>query len=157
MPPASCTLRPWLILPLVAVLVAGCSGPKLVPVTGKVTLNGQPLKNVRVDFHPDPDQGTTGPSSTGTTDDSGNFTLVCEERGGAAGAVVGHHRVILSDLDIYGNVFVGRGDYRTEGPKGPKETPKNPRFGAVYSDLAKTPFKQEVTAGMGAVTFEVKK
>jgi len=150
------TLRPWLIIPLASVLAAGCSGPKLVPVTGQVTLNGRPLKNVRVEFHPDPDQGVTGPSSSGVTDDSGNFTLTCPSRNNAPGAVIGPHRVVLSDLDVYGNVFVGRGDYRSEDPKGPKEVPKFPRFAAVYSDLTKTPFKQQVTANTGPVTLEVK-
>jgi hypothetical protein len=149
----------WLSLPFVAaVLTAGCSGgPTLVPVTGKLTLNGAPLKNVRVDFHPDPDAGTKGPSSTGTTDAEGNFTLVCAERGNSPGAVVGHHRVILTDLNLFGDVFVGRGDYRSEDPKGPKEVPKFPRFAAIYSDLANTPFKQEVTANMAPITLDVKK
>jgi hypothetical protein len=152
------TLRLWLVVPLAAAALAtGCSGPKLVPVTGRVTLNGRPLKNVRVEFHPDPDQGTAGPSSSAVTDDDGRFTLTCPSRDNAPGAVVGHHRVVLSDLDVYGTVFVGRGDYRTEDPKGPKEVPKFPRFGAVYSDLGKTPFKQEVTATMGPVALEVQR
>jgi hypothetical protein len=149
----------WFSLLLATALVGtGCSGgPKLVPVTGKVTLNGAPLKNVKVEFHPDPDKGVSGPSSSGTTDADGNFTLVCTERGNAPGAVVGSHRVVITDLDLYGDVFVGRGDYRSEDPKGPKEVPKFPRFAAHYSTLSATPFKQEVTAGMSPVTFDVKK
>ena len=151
------TLRPWLVVALAAVLGAGCSGPTLVPVSGQVTMNGRPLKNVRVDFHPDPDQGTKGPSSTGVTDADGNFTLASTAPGNAPGAVVGRHRVVLTDLEVYGTAFVGRGDYRSEDPKGPKEVPKFPRFPAVYSDLTNTPFKQEVTAGMGPVALDVKK
>ena len=110
--------RRWLILPLfVGLLAAGCTGggPKLVPVTGKVTMNGKALKNAKVDFHPDPDMGNTGPGSSGTTDENGEFTLVCSQ-GSKPGAVVGHHRVIVTDLDVYGTVFVGRGDYRTDDP-----------------------------------------
>ena len=88
-----------------AVLTAGCSdGPKLAPVNGKLTMNGKALKNVRVDFHPDPDLKTTGPGSSGVTDGDGNFTLVCSQ-GNKPGAVIGHHRVILTDLDTYGNVL----------------------------------------------------
>jgi len=152
------TIR-WLTLALAAaVLAAGCSGgPKLTPVTGKVTMNGRPLKNVKVAFHPDPDQKATGPSSTAITDADGNFTLVCADRGNEPGAVVGHHRVILTDLDTYGDVFVGRGDYRTEDPKGPKEVPKFPRFPGAYSDLSNTPFKLEVKPGMEPVTLDVKR
>ena len=59
---------------------------------------------------------------------------------------------------MFGNVFVGRGDYRTEDPKGPKETPKKSAASpAAYSTLAKTPFKEEVKAGMRPVDLDVKK
>src|SRR5262245_25821039 len=82
-------------------LAVGCSNtPPLAEVSGKVTMNGQPLKNVRVDFHPDPDKGTSGKGSTGTTDENGNFTLKYD--GGKPGAIVGHHRVIITDLDVFG-------------------------------------------------------
>jgi hypothetical protein len=46
---------------------------------------------------------------------------------------------------------------RTENPKGPKETPKKARFGAEYSSLPQTPFKQEVKPGMPPVTLDLKK
>lgn len=57
-------------------LLEGCGGPdrpKLVRVTGIVTLNGQPLTSSRVRFVPDgPQQGRT---ATGDLDQSGNFKL----------------------------------------------------------------------------------
>ena len=137
-------------------LAAGCStGPTLAPVTGTVTMNGKPLRNVKVAFHPDPDKKTEGLGSTGTTDDAGAFTLTYDD--GRPGAVVGHHRVILTDLDPFGNVVVGRGDYRTENPRGPKETPMRPRFSDTYSTLSRTPIQVEVKPGMSPVTVEVKK
>src|SRR5262245_5902304 len=146
------------LVPAAVLVASGCSdGVKLVPVTGKVTMNGRPLKNVRVAFHPDPDKKTTGPSSTAVTDADGNFSLVCQERGNAPGAVAGFHRVIVSDLDVFGDVFVGRGDYRSEDPKGPKEVPKFPRFPAAYSDLSQTPLKIEVKPDMDPVPLEIKK
>jgi hypothetical protein len=141
---------------LACALLAGCSsGPTLAEVKGRVTMNGKPLGNVRVDFHPDPDKGTTGAGSSGTTDADGNFALKFGD--GRPGAIVGHHRVILTDLDVFGTVFVGRGDYRTEDPKGPKETPKKARFPDVNSDLARTPHRFEVKPGMEPVTIDVKK
>jgi hypothetical protein len=140
---------------LAALVAVGCSSdPPLAEVTGKVTMNGKGIKNVRVDFHPDPDKGTRGKGSSGVTDDDGNFKLTYD--GSKPGAIVGHHNVIVTDLDVFGNVFVGRGDYRTEDPKGPKETPKRARFADIYSTLSKTPFKQEVKPGMGSVTFDIK-
>jgi hypothetical protein len=147
----------FLILAL-TVYATGCSGgPKLVPVSGKLTMNGKALKNVKVNFHPDPDKGATGPGSFGTTDEQGNFTLTCNAKGNQPGAIVGHHRVVLTDLDTFGNVFVGRGDYRTDDPKGPKETPKVSRFPNTYENLANTPFKVEVKEGMSPVTLDVKR
>ena len=137
-------------------LAVGCSNtPPLAEVSGKVTMNGKALKNVKVDFHPDPDKGTRGKGSSGTTDENGNFTLTYD--GGKPGAIIGHHRVVLTDLDTFGNVFVGRGDYRTDDPKGPKETPKKARFPENYSTLSQTPFQEEVKPGMGPVTYDIKK
>ena len=141
-----------------ALLAAGCSSnqPQLAEVSGKLTMNGRPLGNVKLDFHPDPDQGTRGPGSTGTTDAGGNFTLTFSS--GKPGAIVGHHRVILTDLDTYGNVFVGRGDYRNDDKAGPpREVPKRPRFAEAYMNLAQTPLRVEVKPGMDAVTLDVKK
>jgi hypothetical protein len=138
-------------------LLAGCSGsePTLAEVKGQLKMNGKPLKNVKVEFQPDPDKGTRGTGSTGVTDEQGNFTLKYSET--KTGAIVGHHRVILSDLDLFGNVFVGRGDYRNEdGKGGQREVPKLARFPDMYGDLANTPLRQEVTPGMSPITLEIK-
>lgn len=140
---------------LAGFLAIGCSNaPPLAEVSGKVTMNGQPLRNVRVEFHPDPDKGTRGKGSSGTTDASGQFTLTYSD--GQPGAIIGHHRVIVTDLDVFGNVVVGRGDYRTDDPKGPKETPTKTRFADRFSSLASSPFSQEVKPGMGPVILDIK-
>lgn len=117
-------------------------------------MNGRPLGNVRVDFQPDPDKGTRGAGSSGTTDAEGKFTLTFAPN--QAGAIAGHHRVILEDLDIYGNVLVGKGDYRNEEKGGAvREVAKKPRFAEIYRDLAKTPLRQEVTPNMAPVNIVV--
>lgn len=82
----------------VAALVAaavGC-GPsvKLAPTSGVLLVDNKPAPNVAVQFIP---QGTTGPSSYGTTDEQGRFTLKTTE--GADGAMVGKHKVTLVALD----------------------------------------------------------
>jgi hypothetical protein len=140
---------------LIIGLSAGCSGrPSLAEVKGQVTMNGKPIGNVKVDFHPDPDKGTTGKGSSGTTDNEGNFALSYENS--QPGAIVGHHRVILTDLDIFGNVLVGRGDYRKEENGKAVEAAKKPRFAGIYSNLAQTPFREEVKPGMGPVNIDLK-
>lgn len=82
---------------LVAALVGltGCGGgPKYAAVSGRVTLNNQPLEGVRVDFQPiATTKEPVGPGSTGITDEDGRYTLSSQLDTSQAGAVVGKHQV----------------------------------------------------------------
>ena len=122
-----------------SVLGAGCGGgPEFAEVEGKVTKGGAPLKNVRVEFWPTAD----GPKSTAVTDDQGRYTLRTED-GRTVGAIVGTHTVVLKDLDVYGDKFLGRkAEDMPTLSKGKKE-----RFAKVYGDPAQTELKKAVTAG----------
>lgn len=75
--------------------LTGCeSGPKFVAVSGRVTLNDQPLDGVAVDFQPVSSSKDAGaPGSTGITDKDGRFTLRSQLDKSRAGAVVGRHQV----------------------------------------------------------------
>jgi hypothetical protein len=79
--------------------VSGCSDPlggvELGQVSGKVTLDGQPLAEAVVNFTPT-DGKTKG--STGTTDASGNYTL--RYITGYDGAAVGTHTVEIRKVEI---------------------------------------------------------
>jgi hypothetical protein len=79
----------------VAAAAVGC-GPtvKLAPAGGVVLIDGKPAANVAVQFLP---QGVSGPTSFGTTDEQGRFTLKTTD--GADGAMVGKHKVTLVDLE----------------------------------------------------------
>ncbi|MCA9203132.1 MAG: hypothetical protein KDA59_08805 [Planctomycetales bacterium] len=71
------------LLPLVG---CGPAGPKTVPVSGTVTLNGQPVPHLVVHFMPD-----EGRPSWGYTDEQGRFTLnYTRDRDGAE---LGKHKV----------------------------------------------------------------
>ncbi|AWM36468.1 hypothetical protein GobsT_57270 [Gemmata obscuriglobus] len=75
------------LLFLALVGAGGCSdGPKIVPVSGTVTRNGQPVPHMTVNFEP-----ATGRPSWGVSDESGRFTL--EYDASTKGAVVGTHKV----------------------------------------------------------------
>jgi hypothetical protein len=78
---------------LLLTFIGGCGGgvadPKLVPVQGKVTLDGQPLPNAIVSFIPD-----KGPPSGAITDAEGKYEM--RFKSGAHGAVVGTHSVTIS-------------------------------------------------------------
>jgi len=78
----------------------GCSGrnpnyPELAEVTGTLTVNGKPVKNVTVTFTPK--EG--GRASHGSTDADGNFYL--KFGGSDKGAILGQHEVtfVYSDAD----------------------------------------------------------
>ncbi len=78
-------------LSLLMLLLMGCGGeskPSTVPVTGLVTLNGEPVAEASVTFYPQ-----EGRSASGVTDSSGIFTLTTFEAGD--GAIAGKHRVSI--------------------------------------------------------------
>jgi len=76
------------IVGLLTLTVVGCgtSGPRLAPVTGKVTLDGQPVANAVVTFTP----AGGGIASSGITNENGEYQLVCQQ---GRGAVIGQHKV----------------------------------------------------------------
>ncbi len=70
----------------------GCgeTGPKLAPVTGRVTLDGGPLENADVFFQPD---GSKSPS-VGRTDANGRYELAYKR--GVMGGMVGSNTVRIT-------------------------------------------------------------
>ncbi len=91
-------MRARLALALALVLALGCGGKKFVPVSGKVTLNGQPLAGATVSFQPMASEGSAeaAPGSVGKTDANGEYALTAST--GQSGAAVGKHRVMISLL-----------------------------------------------------------
>lgn len=81
-------------------LLAGCGGSsfELAPVSGVVTLDGNPVPYTRVTFQPRStgDPAKAGPSSVAECDDTGRFEL--KTINGEDGAVVGTHTVRISSL-----------------------------------------------------------
>jgi hypothetical protein len=76
-----------------AACLAGCGGPaeRLVPVSGKVTVNGRPLPGGKVVFHPDAGKGNTSRQvPRGTLDAQGVYRLSTGDR---AGAPLGWYKV----------------------------------------------------------------
>ena len=82
----------------------GCKGDgfSLAPVSGTVTVDGEPVGDLKIVFYPKSSKENVnpGPFSTGKTDSEGKFTMV--SRSGEPGAVVGPHRVgfeLPGDMD----------------------------------------------------------
>jgi len=92
--------------------LAGCGdrGPRLVPVSGVVTLDGKPVADAGVMFKP---AGNLPPASA-TTDAEGKFRLATLNK---PGAVLGEHRVSIVKQET-----TGVGDFGAVGPGGAKVT-----------------------------------
>lgn len=82
---------------IAAMLTAGCSGsapkPKTVPVTGKVTYQGQPVAGANVAFL---GTGPNTPSAMGKTDTNGVFELTTVDPGD--GAAPGTYQVTVTKM-----------------------------------------------------------
>lgn len=76
---------------LMAASLVGCGekGPELNPVTGVVTLDGQPLPKALVTFTP-----TKGPNAAALTDASGKYEL--RYKNGDIGGAVGKYTVTFT-------------------------------------------------------------
>jgi hypothetical protein len=130
------------VLLLLIAGAVGCGGPEyqVAEVDGVLTIKGQPGYKVHIEFVPD--AGVKGPSSAADTDPQGHFTLRLMKRDGSSpnGAVVGQHRVTLSDAQLSESA-TGQG------------VPI--RFGPEYTLPSSTPLKQEVRPGKQSVRLEV--
>lgn len=86
-----------LLLSLLLGCVAGCGdgGPKLYPVSGRVTIDGEPLTYGYIRFVP-----TEGRPSDAQLASDGTFTL--RYQGGREGALAGSHRVEVAANEVLG-------------------------------------------------------
>jgi len=89
---------------LAAAIVAGCGeeGPRLVPVTGTVTINNKPLGDAEISFVPDPSNKDVTPGAD-ITGPEGNFKV---SHGGRAGLAPGRYQVLISKKETAPNGLV---------------------------------------------------
>jgi hypothetical protein len=90
---------------MVCCLFVGCgkekpTPPPLTEVSGVVTIDGEPLKRVRVRFMPSGEFNSEYTAS-GLTDDEGKFTLSCR---GQDGGCVGENTVVIQESEIPDNL-----------------------------------------------------
>jgi len=79
---------------LTCALLTGCDGRTVVPVSGRITFDGQPLADAIVLFQPIRGTANPGTGSIGRTDADGRFVLrqIQPDR---RGALVGWHHVTI--------------------------------------------------------------
>jgi len=128
------------LLVLSAILLAGCRGrpadqPPLGTVTGKVTLDGQPLEGATIFFSPE----GGGRTSAARTDAEGRYALTYIGR--EMGAKVGQHTIRLTTSEEITNPKTGRSMHTPE---------KLPRRYNEKSELVRT-----VTGGENTIDLDL--
>jgi len=114
------------LFPCFVILLIGCGPSDVKPVTGTVTLDGEPLEGVEVRFTPT--EGEKKVTSRGRTNPEGKYELMFDTE--TKGALVGKHLVQIVDDPI-------------EDEDGNLPKPRNiPKKYDTNSDLS-----AEVTAG----------
>jgi hypothetical protein len=133
--------------------VAGCSSRlPIAEVEGVVKLGDKPLPHVRIQFMPDPEKGTKGPISSAATDEQGRFKLVCAD--GRDGAIVGWHRVVITDMGV--RLFKTPREGRLEEDnKKEKQKAQPNRVPDKFTTAAHTPLTREVKAEKQEMTFDL--
>ncbi|MEW4452879.1 carboxypeptidase-like regulatory domain-containing protein [Bremerella sp. JC817] len=104
-----------------AIGFAGCGahdGPALAPVSGKITVDGQPLVGATMEFYPQ----QVGAPSYGRSNEDGEFTL--RYSNGQMGAVPGEHRV-----NVLGGHVKGKAEKKKNNDPNFQENPDRPRKG----------------------------
>jgi len=142
----SCIL---LFAPIVVAASACNSGARFAEVSGVVLLDGKPMPDAIVQFIPELDKNTNGPTSSGNTDEEGHFRLKSDDKYGKDGAVVGFHRVVVQDKR---SIALPRHMW-TDRNKRPATPP--PRISNRYGEALNTPLRQEVKAGSQTITLEL--
>jgi hypothetical protein len=128
---------------IIAVLGCGGKSYQVAEVDGVVLIKGRPGHKIYVQFIPEVGGESSPPTSTAETDASGRFTLHLMEGGGGStrpGAVVGHHRVVLRDLQLAASAT---------GAGVPIRLPVD------YTLAGTTPLTQEVKEGQQTIEINV--
>jgi hypothetical protein len=133
---------------LAALVAAGCGSGGVgntAPVSGSVTLDGQPLSAGLVSFNPDSSKGNSSQFvPVAQVDSDGRYTLTTE---GKEGAPPGWYKATVTP----GMPRMDPGADPSKTPM-PKMITLNPKYG----DAAKTPFSIEVIANAPAGHYDLK-
>lgn len=122
-------VAPPFALAAALVAAAGCGGdgPKYVPVSGVVKVDGQPYKGAVVSFQPvgGKENASPGRGSSALTDANGRYSLLVDD--GTTGAVVGKHKVRIQtkrdDPAAFFDPNVGSADNAPTPKKGGRVDP----------------------------------
>jgi hypothetical protein len=124
------------------------------PVEGTITRAGQPLAGVRMTFVPDRGAGTLGPRSAGITDAAGHYQLRSDA--GHLGAIVGHHRVQVLDLNAVQLAREKRAERIKLRHQDSKKKPQQPEEKSAPEEFHETPIGNvEIHSGLQTIDFQL--
>ena len=139
------------LLSAILPVLAGCgdSGPKLYSVKGKITINGQPAKDIQVNFHPtDPKEPIA--SSQVAADGTYELRSTSENR---AGAVAGTYKVVLTQMAPSGADAANMYSAAKPGEGVPGMPAAS--FPAEYLSAEKSPKQVEVKSQANVIDIEI--
>jgi hypothetical protein len=124
------------VLGLFVLVLSGCGDGlgKLYPVSGTVTLDGEPLKNAQISFVPDTDKGNKTPASAVGRVTNGSYTLTTKD---SPGAPAGSYKVMIN----------------THYPGAPEDSVSLPRG---YADPGKSGLTMEVVENPAPGAYDIK-
>jgi len=131
---------------LVAAIAAGCkpAGPDVHPVTGTLTIGGQPAQNVQIALYP---ADASAQMATGRVDASGRFALVTGNKG-VKGAMAGKYKVVLTPFE---ESSMEADAARYTSGKGKSPTPPKASFPKEYLAPDSSPKEVEVKPGPNTI------
>lgn len=152
-------------LVVMVALAAGCggSGPKLVPVSGKLSIDGIPLAHKTIQFIPEP--GTPGSGAGATTNSSGDYSLIATKGGALVdcmGACPGQYRVVVAEpmfpinADLKAPVEGEQPAPAIGLPTASSRKPDKQAIPAVYGKAQSTPLIVTVPEKGGMIALELK-
>ncbi len=109
----------WMVLAVMCLTGCGSDGPDLSDVSGKVTIDGQPVPGVVLTFVP---ETTGGSPSYGKTDASGQYRLMFTAT--KYGAMPGSHRVEMNITKMSKDELA---EMRAAGEEVPEQNVQIPR------------------------------
>ena len=133
------------LLGVVVVALVGCpsSGPNTSPVTGKVTIKGQPATGVRITFAPVEQANQT---ATGAVAADGTYSLFSGNEG-KPGAMAGKYKVVLMGGAAPAEAMYQSGKAPPPVQEGP--VPKE------WASPLTTPKEVEVKAGPNTIDIDI--
>ena len=142
-----------------SIVLSGCGdgGPKLLPVSGIVKLDGEAKSKLLVTFMP----VSGGPGAIGQTNEKGEFHL---NTNGKPGAVIGEHKVVITTIKEIAETSTpaaassapsGSDAYMNQGRINPKDF-KTPKELIPERYNTNTELVRQVASGKTSFDFDLK-